>query len=230
MKRFRRGTPSSAEPVTPWQQAEAHWQRWRHDPVAQANWWKLVACALVLINGYALVRMDSLARQAHVVPYIVQVRENGAITGIGPVQASTYQPGDELLKRAARDFVEWVRWFPRDAVILQRNWTRANAMATAAVQQNLRAYAQAAGLSELLAQSVAVDVQIDTVLLLSERSVQVTWNETVFSGENRLVETSAWTGVFQLVVQPPKTPEELERNPLGIYVERFSWAKGKKTT
>ena len=38
-------------------------------------------------------------------------------------------------------------------------------------------------------------------------------------------DTKRLTGMFSVVVVAPRTPEQIAKNPLGIYVHSFSWSQ-----
>jgi type IV secretion system protein VirB5 len=216
-----RNTPA-AVPLTPWQQAENRWERWRRDPERRAHWWKVTCLLSWLSNSILGVGFIAVALQAKVVPYLVEVSETGAVRKIGVVERAPYKPSEELLKRITQEFVENTRNVPRDALVLGRNWERAKAVATVPVQQMLKTYAEAANLKELLEKNIAVLATVETVLPQSERTFQVEWVETVTGYTES---KAAYRGVFELVVKPPGNQAELERNPLGIYIAWFQWAK-----
>ena len=58
----------------------------------------------------------------------------------------------------------------------------------------------------------------------SEGSFQVRWLERTFEG-GAYKDTKFITGLFSIVITPPRTAEQVARNPLGIYVHAFSWSQ-----
>ncbi|MBL4897593.1 MAG: conjugal transfer protein TrbF, partial [Erythrobacter sp.] len=38
-------------------------------------------------------------------------------------------------------------------------------------------------------------------------------------------ETTRWTAILGVAVQPPRTPDALTSNPLGIFVTSINWSK-----
>jgi len=39
------------------------------------------------------------------------------------------------------------------------------------------------------------------------------------------VDTRRLTGLFSIVITPPRTVERIAKNPLGIYVHAFNWSQ-----
>lgn len=219
----RRSTTAAAEaPLTPWQQAESRWERWRRDPERRAHWWKVTALLAWIGNSVLGMGLIAVALQPKVTPYVIEVSEPGLVRKIGVVEERAYNPSQELLKRVVQEFVEQTRNVPRDGLVLGRNWEKAKAVATVPAQHMLKSYADTANLKELVEKNIAVLATVETVLPLSERTFQVDWQETVTGRE---VIHTGYRGLFELVVKAPSTREELERNPLGIYIGWFQWQK-----
>ena len=50
------------------------------------------------------------------------------------------------------------------------------------------------------------------------------WTERTFeNGATR--DSKRWTAVLSIVISPPRTPELIRKNPLGIYVHAFNWSQ-----
>jgi type IV secretory pathway TrbF-like protein len=139
---------------------------------------------------------------------------------VGALEDYAYKPTEEMLKRFVKDFVYWARSVPRDEVVYRRQWDEAKKISSVPVQHALRAYAEANNLRELVKKNIAVTVAVHPPFPLSERTFQVDWVETV-TAEREM--TATWRGIFEVVIKPPTTPEERERNPLGIYIAWFKW-------
>jgi type IV secretory pathway TrbF-like protein len=73
-----------------------------------------------------------------------------------------------------------------------------------------------------------VAVEVTSVVRASESSFQVRWLERVFEG-GALKDTKRVTGLFSLVITPPKTVGAVRKNPLGIYVHTFNWSQDVTT-
>src|SRR5262249_30310201 len=68
-----------------------------------------------------------------------------------------------------------------------------------------------------------IAVEITSVVRASEHSFQVRWVEHAFEG-GALKDSKALTGLFSVVIEPPRTVDAVRKNPLGIYVHAFNWA------
>jgi type IV secretion system protein VirB5 len=70
----------------------------------------------------------------------------------------------------------------------------------------------------------SVAVEVTSVVRASESSFQVRWLERLFEG-GALKDTKYLTGLFSVVITPPRTVEAVRKNPLGIYVHAFNWSQ-----
>ena len=56
-------------------------------------------------------------------------------------------------------------------------------------------------------------------------SVLKAWVEKGRYRDGSLAETSRWTAILTTMVQAPRTPDALRKNPLGIFVNAINWSK-----
>ena len=69
-----------------------------------------------------------------------------------------------------------------------------------------------------------ISVDVSSVIRASPTSFRVAWIERRYQ-DGALAETSRWTAILTIVVQPPRTAEKLRANPLGIYVNAINWSR-----
>ena len=43
--------------------------------------------------------------------------------------------------------------------------------------------------------------------------------------DGSLAETTRWSAILTVVVQTPRTPDALRKNPLGVFVNALNWSK-----
>src|SRR3546814_5687923 len=76
--------------------------------------------------------------------------------------------------------------------------------------------------AEIGKRQVAVDGS--SVIRASKDSFRIAWTERRYQ-DGSLLETSRWSAIVTVMVQPPRTPDALRRNPLGIFVTAVNWSK-----
>lgn len=69
---------------------------------------------------------------------------------------------------------------------------------------------------------VAVDVS--SVIRASKDSFRIAWSERRYQ-DGSLVERSRWSAIVTVAIRPPRTPDALRRNPIGLFVNAINWSK-----
>ena len=55
-------------------------------------------------------------------------------------------------------------------------------------------------------------------------SFRVAWTERRYQ-DGGLAATERWSAILTVVAQPPRTPDALRKNPLGVFVNALNWSK-----
>ena len=58
----------------------------------------------------------------------------------------------------------------------------------------------------------------------SDTSFQVKWTEQVYE-RGSLAKTERWTAILTTIIQPPRSAEQLRKNPLGLFVSAIDWSR-----
>ena len=207
--------------VTPYQKAAQVWDERIGTSRVQAHNWRLMAFGCLGISIVLLGGLLWLLRSGSAVPYVVEIDRNGGARTIGPVQEA-YRPSDAQIAFHLARFVEQVRGLSIDPVVVRQSWLKAYDYVTDKAALTLNEHARAADpFTKVGQRSVAVEVA--SVVRASDSSFQVRWLERVFEG-GATRETRAFTGLFSIVLSPPRTAERIAKNPLGIYVHAFNWS------
>ncbi len=210
------------EPETPYQKAAQVWDERIGSARVQARNWRLMAFgSLILSAGFASALVWQSGRGT-IVPWVVQVDNLGQAQAVAPAVAD-YRPTDPQIAWHLARFIEQVRSIPADAIIVRQNWLRAYDFTTDRGAMALNDYARSNDpFTRVGKQQVAVDVS--SVIRASPESFRVAWTERRYQ-DGALAETSRWTAILTVVVQPPRDTEKLRANPLGIYVNAINWSR-----
>lgn len=225
MMLFRRGSSRfsrTPEPETPYQRAGQIWDERIGLARVQARNWRRMAfgcLALALVSTGALAWQAS---RASITPWVVQVDRLGRPQAVGPAHAG-YQPTDAEVAWQLGRFIEDVRNLPADPVVLRKAWLEAYGHADGEAVTSLNDYARRADpFGRVGREQVSVD--IGSVVRASPASYRVEWAENHFAA-GALTASEHWTAILTVQLRPPRDPDTLSRNPLGIYVTQLSWAK-----
>lgn len=220
----RPGVRYGATPVleTPYQRAAQVWDDRIGSARAQARNWRLMAFgSLALSVGLAGALVWQSSRGT-ITPWIVQVDRLGQAQAVAPASAE-YHPSDPQIAWHLARFIEEVRSIPADPVVVRQNWLRAYDYTTDRGALALNDYARAADpFSQVGKVQVAVDVA--SVVRASPSSFRVEWVERRYQ-DGVLSSTQRWAAILTIVLQSPRTAEDLRKNPLGVFVHALNWSR-----
>ena len=212
----------SPEPVTPYQRAAQVWDDRIGSARVAAKNWRLAFFGCLALSGGLSAGLVWQSARGHITPWVVEVDKLGASQAVAPANAN-YRPTDPQIAFHLARFIEGVRSVPADPVVLRENWLRAYDFTTDKGALALNDYARGNDPFALVGKmQIAVDVS--SVIRASNDSFRVAWTERRYS-QGALAETSRWSAILTVVVQTPRTPDGLRKNPLGIFVGALNWSK-----
>lgn len=222
---FRRSTVrygATPEPETSYQRAGQEWDDRIGSVRVQARNWRLACFAALALLALSIAGLIGLAMRGTITPWIVQVDKMGEAQAVAPAEAD-FHPSDPQIAYHLARFIENFRGIPADPVVLRQNWLRAYDFTTAKGALALNDYARN---NDPFAQvgkfQVAVDVS--SVIRASDNSFRISWTERRYQ-DGSLAATERWSAIATVVIQTPRTPEALRKNPLGVFVNALNWSK-----
>lgn len=210
------------EPVTLYQAARQEWDRRIGEPVVQGKNWRLAFFCATALNLALTGGLIWQSVRGHIVPWVVQVDRLGEAQAVAPAEAG-FRPTDPQIAFHLARFIENVRSIPADPVVVRQNWLRAYDFTTDKGALALNDYARANDPFTHVGK-VQVAVEVSSVIRASPDSFRVAWIERRYQ-DGSLAATEHWSAILTIVVQPPRTPDGLRKNPLGIFVNAFNWSK-----
>ena len=209
-------------PETPYQRAAQVWDDRIGSARVQAKNWRLTCFGALGLSTVLAGGIIWQGARGTIVPWVVQVDRLGEAQAVAPANAD-YQPTDPQIAFHLARFIEQVRAIPDDAIIVRQNWLRAYEFTTDKGALALNDYAR--NNDPFLAvgrEQVAVD--LTSVIRASPSSFRVAWAERRYR-DGSLAETSRWTAILTITIQPPRNPDALRKNPLGLFVNAINWSK-----
>jgi type IV secretory pathway TrbF-like protein len=222
---FKRSTNRygrTPEPETPYQKAAQVWDERIGSARAQAYNWRLIALANLFLAGGLAAALVWQGARGSIVPWVVQVDKFGEAQAIAPAVAD-YKPTDPQIAWHLARFIENVRAIPADPIVVRQNWLKAYDFVTDKGALALNDYARANDPFAKIGQ-VQIAVDVSSVIRASDDSFRVAWTERRYENAS-LSATERWTAIITIVVQPPRDPERLRKNPLGLFVHAVNWSK-----
>jgi type IV secretion system protein VirB5 len=210
------------EPETPYQRAAQAWDERIGSARVQAKNWRLMAFGSLLLSCGLAAGLVWQSTHGTVVPWVVQVDQLGEARAIAPATAD-YTPSDPQIAWYLARFIKDVRAAPADPVVVRQSWLQAYDFTTTAGAAALNDYARANDpFAKLGKQQIAVDVS--SVIRASTDSFRVAWIERHYQ-DGALADTTRWTAILTVIIQPPNDADRLRKNPLGVYVNAINWSK-----
>lgn len=213
---------TSPEPVTPYQRAAQIWDDRIGSARVQAKNWRIAFFGCLALSGGLAGGLVWQSARSTITPWVVEVDKFGEAQTIAPADVD-FEPTDPQIAFHLARFTEQVRSIPADAIVLRKDWLRAYDFTTDRGAQALNDYARNNDpFADVGKTQVAVDVS--SVIRASKDSFRVAWTERRYK-DSALVETSRWSAILTIVMQQPRTPDALRKNPLGIFINAINWSK-----
>ena len=210
------------EPTTPYQKAAQLWDERIGSARVQASNWRLMSFGCFALSGILSAALVWQSLQTRVTPYVVEVDKFGEARAVAPA-IQNYQPADAQIAWHLARFITNVRSVSTDPVLVRQNWLSAYDFATDRAALFLNEYARTNDPFGRIG-TRSVSVQVTSVVRASDSSFQVKWTEQVFE-RGSLARTERWTAILTIAIQPPRTAEQLSKNPLGLFVNAVHWSR-----
>ncbi len=213
---------ATPEPETPYQRAGQAWDERIGSARVQARNWRYACFGALGLSGVLASGMIWQASRGTITPWVVQVDKLGEAQAVAPADAG-YRPSDPQIAFHLARFIENVRSIPADPVVLRQNWLKGYDFTTARGALALNDYARS---NDPFAQvgKVQVAVDVSSVIRASDDSFRISWTERRYQ-DGSLAATERWSAIATVVIQSPRTPDALRKNPLGVFVNALNWSK-----
>lgn len=212
----------AVEPETPYQRAAQAWDDRIGSARIQARNWRLIAFGCLAVSAGLAGGLVWQGARGTITPWIVEVDKLGQAQTVAPANAD-YRPSDPQIAFHLARFIEQVRSIPADPVIVRENWLRAYDFTTDRGAMALNDYARTNDPFANIGR-IQIATEISSVIRASPDSFRVAWVERRYQ-DGSLAATERWSAILTITVQPPRDPERLKKNPLGVYVNAINWSK-----
>lgn len=210
------------DPETPYQRAAQAWDDRIGSARIQARNWRLIAFGCLAVSAGLAGGLVWQGARGTITPWIVEVDKLGQAQTVAPATAD-YRPSDPQIAFHLARFIEQVRSIPADPVIVRENWLRAYDFTTDRGAMALNDYARTNDPFAKIGR-IQIATEISSVIRASPDSFRVAWVERRYQ-DGSLAATERWSAILTITVQPPRDPERLKKNPLGVYVNAINWSK-----
>jgi len=213
---------ATPEPETPYRRAAQVWDDRIGSARVQAKNWRLAFFGTLMLSGGLAAGLVWQGARGTITPWVVEVDRLGEAQAVAPADAG-YRPTDPQIAFHLARFIEQVRGIAADPVVVRENWLRAYDFTTDKGALALNDYARTNDPFAAVGK-IQVAVDVSSVIRASPDSFRVAWTERRYQ-DGSLAETSRWSAILTVVVQAPRTPDALRKNPLGVFVNALNWSK-----
>jgi type IV secretory pathway TrbF-like protein len=183
------------------------------------RYWRWSCWGVGGLLGLSLLGNLYLGSLPHWKPYYVEIDTcGGQVRVVGPAPA-TYTYADLAVAQTIRRFVEGLRVISKDQETTKKAWRSLEAQVT---PNGARLLLQAATDYDPLNKKIPVVVENISVFPRTARTFYVRWQEITFGSK---VTTTVYSGLFTFERRDPRTPEERQEAPLGIFFDDWHWSK-----
>lgn len=209
---------------SPYSRAREEWNDRLGSLVSAARNWRLAAFGALCVAVLAVVGLILESRRSSVQPYYILVAESGEPSIVGAVPEA-FSPTLSEIQWHIAQWLEWTRGIPLDAVVVKKNYQRALYFMRQGAANKLNAWAQQDGRLRNIGRETVEIALIGITPISGTASYQARWKETFRGPEGALKEEQRWSATFTVELQSPTHVEEIQRNPLGLYVKDFQWSR-----
>ncbi|WP_172264614.1 conjugal transfer protein TrbF [Caulobacter sp. RHG1] len=209
-------------PETAYHRAGQAWDARLGSARVQAFNWRLMALGLLSLSGGLTAGLVTLSLRGGVTPWVVEVDRLGEPRVAAPA-AQGARASDAMIAWTLARFVTDVRSLSTDPVLMRQAWLRAYDFTDADGAAALSDYARRADPFGQVGKAQTT-VSISSVVRASPNSFRLSWTEQRYA-DGQLIATERWTAILTISLKPPRSPEGLRANPLGVFVTAIAWSK-----
>lgn len=209
---------------SPYQRAKHAWDERIGSARVQAYNWRLVAFVTLGLLSLSLVGNIYLGSQSKVISHVVELKPTGETEVLGSAHSLSAQANSNAVKFFISRFIMLAREIPADAVLLKRNMQKLFQLVSMQGKSLLsEKFSEISPAKEFQEKNRAL--KIASVLAVSEGMYQVDWFEAEYDKNGKKVAEYPMRGTFKIAWLEPKNSEQLQENPLGIFIDYFSWTR-----
>lgn len=206
--------------------ARREWNERYGSYISSAKNWRIAALSAIAVALIAVAGVGYIGAQNKFVPYVVEVDKLGAAVAVAPA-AKAQMPDGNVVKAELANMIANLRTVSSDVAVQKELILKAYELipeGSAAFTTMNDYFAKHSPME--LAQTETVQVEITSVLPLSDKSYQIDWTETA-RGTNTgaLIATTHWRASVATQFSPPTDEAGILHNPLGLYVTNLQWAQ-----
>jgi type IV secretory pathway TrbF-like protein len=194
---------------------------WLDAAVREAALWRLAGLGSASVTALLGLSLAISVVRANVLPpAVMTARRDEPFAVLSKIENT---PSDAQIAYALADFVKDVRSLSADPVVVRANWTDALDHVTVHGAQVLDAYVRDETPFDKIGRRT-VTVLVTKVARTGQDTFEVRWEEQIVEN-SAAVRRERFMAAISVAFGSPNTSGSISRNPLGLYVDRFTCAR-----
>lgn len=217
-------------PSNPWVGAKSHWNDLMAANLSARSWLAAGFAAMTVLSVVLGAGLISQASKNKVVPFVVEIDKLGGTAYMGPAEPTNFSSDARIVKALLTDFITESRTVTPDVSVAKKNifklYAKLNSGDPAFAKMN--EFMRSEDTSPFArAAKMMVNVELTSILSQDDKVYQVEWDEYERTRQGVLENRIHMKAIISIyTVDTSKFGEEqLRANPVGLYVQNFSWAK-----
>ena len=208
------------ETWSPYRRAKQVWDDRLGTAKEQARIWRIFGLSMLGVVALSVAGLIYQSSKSRIEPYIVEVgAQKGEVRLVGRPRTQEYEPREGVVRHFLQEWIRNVRAVSGDKEVVRADLLDAYASVVGSASGRLDELMSDEKPFELKGRR---EVDFQTYNKLSEDSYRVEWVERRYTKDGYLQGKKRIVGVFGVKRRVPRTAEELEKNPLGLFVSHFS--------
>jgi type IV secretion system protein VirB5 len=209
---------------SPYENAQAVWDKRMGLTLKEAKTWRLATMTSLALLFFSIAGNIYLGQQKKMVPYVVEIKPNGESSAVNALAGLSGPAINRATKYFLSRFVMLAREIPADAVLLRDNMNKLFQLVSMQGKALLsEQFKEKSPSAEFLEKNRAL--KIESVLAVSEGMYYVNWREAEYDKQGQKTAEYTMRGTFKIALLEPKSEGQIKENPLGIFIDYFSWTK-----
>lgn len=210
--------------LSPYEKARAVWDSRMGSAVNQIKTWRLITMSFGALLLLSIAGNIYLGQKEKHIPYVVQVGQNGEASSLNPHVGLSAPVMERATTFFLSRFVMLAREIPADPVLIRENMGKLFQLVSAQGKMLLiDKFKETSPSSEFLKKNRAL--KISSVLEVSKGVFHLDWFEAEYDKNGQKIAEYPMRGTFKIAMLEPKSEAQIKENPLGIFVDYFSWTR-----
>lgn len=220
-------TPINVKPDKPaktrYSKGYGEWDTLLGSVKQEAYLWRCSFFIVLIVLLFAIGGLVAQSFKSSVIPYVIETNADGSAKAIGPAKDNNYVVKEAEIKHFLGQFIINTRGISLDRYNVSTNLNSAYSYLRPQAANKMSEILKKEKFEDRLGQE-SVQVKINVVLPQGKNSYQIRWSEDTYGKDGSVKTSSKMSGIFNYEIATPKTEKELMANPLGIYINDFSWS------